>query len=127
MENSKATKGKSLMEIEDSPSRLKELRARSPWHTGSKGGGVITGNEAKRPEKPSRRKNAGKRSARPVRCKETGRIFASGVEASRFIGKKDNCVCNAIGKYYRGEKGFKRPAAGGYTWEYYNGPMESKR
>lgn len=111
------------MEAEDSPSRLNELRKDSPWRTGAKGSGVITGKESERPTKPPRQKNVGERNARPVRCKETGVVFASGVEASRSIDRADNCICNAINKYFRGAPGYKRPAAGGYTWEYYNGPM----
>jgi hypothetical protein len=109
------------METEDSPSRLRELRESSPWRTGPKGGGLITGQERVRPAREPRPKNIGTRNARPVRCKETGKVFESGKAASAAIGKASNCVTNAILKYLRGD--WKRPAAGGYTWEYYNGPM----
>lgn len=117
-----------MMEPEDEPLKgIEYFRNNSPWRTKPKQDAtiVIKGRE-KKPARPKGDKNFGERSARPVRCRETGKIYASGVEASRAIGKADNCVCNAINKFFNPKSNKKRPTAGGYTWEYYTGPMPEK-
>ncbi len=47
--------------------------------------------------------------SKPVRCIETGEIFSSAKEASKFLNIHSGAVSKSIGKYYK---------AGGYHWKY---------
>jgi hypothetical protein len=62
------------------------------------------------PERPPRNRGANAAQARPVRCVETGELFASSVLA----GASKVCSPSHITSCCRG----KRKSAGGFTWRY---------